>query len=44
MQSAFCSIALVRGPDAVQRVFRITDTEARLPFIRAERDGAPSAA
>jgi anti-sigma B factor antagonist len=30
-----CSIALVRGPDAVQRVFRITDTEARLPFIRA---------
>ena len=39
-----CSIALVRGPDAVQRVFRITDTEARLPFIRAERDGAPSAA
>ncbi len=29
------SIALVRGRDAVQRVFEITETEARLAFIRA---------
>ena len=28
------SIALIPGPPAVQRVFQVTDTEARLPFIR----------
>ena len=28
------SIALIPGPPAVQRVFQVTETEARLPFIR----------
>jgi len=29
------SIALIPGPPAVQRMFQVTDTEARLTFIRA---------
>jgi anti-anti-sigma factor len=28
------SMALLPGPPAVQRVFQVTETEARLPFIR----------
>ena len=33
------SIALVRGPDAVQRVFQITDTEGRLASSAPEPAG-----
>jgi anti-anti-sigma factor len=28
-----CTLALIPGPKPVQRVFELTDTRARLPFI-----------